>query len=440
MEEERREKNLSNGDFGDAPRYRFIIIAVLSLSTFTNFLVLFNLGVLLPAISKDLGLSPSEQGWLGSSALIANLVFSLPFGWWLSRVNAKLVTTIALVAGGLFLFVQGWAPIFLVLLVGRLLFGLSGIAREPARAMLTLQWIPDREIVMMNGVLVGVIGVAIAIGFFVTPYILSRSDDNWRLAFYIFGFMTLVVAVVWHLLGRERITRSYIQRSVSQAGTPLRSLLKYRQLWWTGMGLFGANLLWFAFVTFWPTLLLDRYQVSLALSGALMAVSGIVSSVFALIVSYLMTRRDIGRAWMLVCGILITITSIGMSLTGSLPLQFAMSFINGIGWSFFPIVMTVPFKLPGIKPREVAVAIGFLEMAVWAGGAVGPVFVGMLQEATDDLQFTLIAASLFGLLLSLGAALLPSEARLKALGLGDGSTSFSPASPRPKSPPVPGGD
>ena len=440
MEEERRENNLSNGESGDAPRYRFIIIAVLSLSTFTNFLVLFNLGVLLPAISEDMGLSPSEQGWLGSSALIANLVFSLPFGWWLSRLDAKLVTTIALVAGGLFLFVQGWAPIFLVLLLGRLLFGLSGIAREPARAMLTQQWIPDREIVMVNGVLVGVIGVAIAIGFFVTPYILSRSDDNWRLAFYIFGFMTLAVAVAWQLLGRERITRSYIQRSVSQAGTPLRGLLRYRQLWWTGMGLFGANLLWLAFITFWPTLLLDRYQVSLALSGALMAVSGIVSSVFALIVSYLMTRRDIGKAWLFLCGILITITSIGMSLTGSLPLQFAMSFINGIGWSFFPIVMTVPFKLPGIKPREVAVAIGFLEMAVWAGGAVGPVFVGMLQEATDDLQFTLIAASLFGLLLSLGAVLLPSEARFKALGLGDGSTSFSQASPRPQNPPVPGGD
>ena len=390
------------------PRYRHVIVGVLALATFANYLILFNLGVLLPAISDDMGLSPSEQGWLGSSAIVANLVFSIPFGWLLSRVDAKHVTTVSLLAGGLFLFVQGWAPVFLVLLAGRLMFGLSGVAREPARAMLTQQWIPDREIVLMNGVLVGVIGVAIAVGFFATPFILEGSDNDWRLAFYIFGLVTVGVAVVWQLLGKERITEGYKARVFAQGSTPLRSILRYRQLWLTGLGLFGANVLWFAFITFWPTLLLDRYDISLVTSGALMAISGIVSSVFGLLVAYAMTRRDIGRWWLVVCGILISTTSIGMSMTDSLPSQYIMTVANGIGWSFFPITMTYPFKLPGIRPREVAVAIGFLEMCVWAVGALGPAFAGLLEEAIDDLRITLIVASFFGLLLSLAGVLLSS--------------------------------
>ncbi|MEE9199758.1 MAG: MFS transporter, partial [Dehalococcoidia bacterium] len=117
-----------------ASPYRYVIIGMLAVATLVNFLVMFNLGVLLPAISEDLDLSPSEQGWLGSSALIANVAFALPLGWWLSRLNAKLVTTATLVMAAFFIFVQGWAPVFPILLLGRVLFGLSAVAREPVRA------------------------------------------------------------------------------------------------------------------------------------------------------------------------------------------------------------------------------------------------------------------------------------------------------------------
>ncbi|MFQ5933418.1 MAG: MFS transporter [Dehalococcoidia bacterium] len=405
-----RAENIEAAPLGEptASRYRVVIVFMLGLATLVNFLILFNLGVLLPSISEDLDLSPSEQGWLGSSAILANLAFSLPLGWLVSRLNAKLVTTVTLVAAAFFLFVQGWAPVFAVLLVGRVLFGIAGVAREPARAMLTQQWIPSREIVLMNGLLNGTIGVAIAIGFFLTPFMLLWFDDDWRIALYIYAVATLVVAVAWHLLGKERITPSYRQQARSQKGTPLGSLFRYRELWAMGVGLAGANLLWMAFITFWPTQMLDDYDVSLVSSGALMAVSGLVSAVFGLIFSLAMMKRDIGRWVLMLCGVLITSTSAGMVMTGSLPLLVLMSLFNGVGWSFFPIMMTLPFKLPGIKPREIAVAVAFYEMAIWAGGAVGPALAGILQEATDDLRLTLVVLSFFGLCLTLGAVFLPT--------------------------------
>ena len=53
------------------------------LGTFTlNYAVvviaMMSLGLLLPDISDELSLSPSQQGWLASSVLIANLIFELP--------------------------------------------------------------------------------------------------------------------------------------------------------------------------------------------------------------------------------------------------------------------------------------------------------------------------------------------------------------------------
>ena len=40
-----------------------------------------------------------------------------------------------------------------------------------------------------------------------------------------------------------------------------------------------------------------------------------------------------------------------------IPLLLVLSFINGIAWGFWPILFTVPFHLPGIRPRELSVAV-----------------------------------------------------------------------------------
>ena len=80
---------------------------------------------------------------------------------------------------------------------------------------------------------------------------------------------------------------------------------------------------------------------------------------------------------------------------------------NGVSWAFFPVVMTIPFELAGIKPREIAVAIGFLETAIWAGAVIGPVLAGSLQEATGDLRLALMVTSITAISLTGGALFLP---------------------------------
>ena len=75
--------------------------------------VMFLLGLLLPDISSEMGLSPSQQGWLGSSVLFGNLLFSIPANLWLSKFSAWRVATVAFFGVALFTMVQGMAPFFL---------------------------------------------------------------------------------------------------------------------------------------------------------------------------------------------------------------------------------------------------------------------------------------------------------------------------------------
>ena len=79
---------------------------------------------------------------------IGTMIMSLPAGLWLSRPDASKVLLGSLAFGTTFVIVQAWAPTYTVLLLARLAFGIAIVARQPARAMLTAQWFPRREIVL----------------------------------------------------------------------------------------------------------------------------------------------------------------------------------------------------------------------------------------------------------------------------------------------------
>ena len=99
-------------------------------------------------------------------------------------------------------------------------------------------------------------------------------------------------------------------------------------------------------------------------------------------------------------------TNLGMVLTGSVPALFVLSFFNGVAWAFFPILVTVPFHLPGIRPRELAVAFAFTMMMTSVGTSLGPLITGFLQETLNDLQMALFLVSFTSVSLILAGSML----------------------------------
>ena len=84
---------------------------------------------------------------------------------------------------------------------------------------------------------------------------------------------------------------------------------------------------------------------------------------------------------------------LGMILTGSVVMIYTMAIINGVAWTFFPILITVPFNLRGIQPRQLAVAFSCVMMLISTGQALGPLFIGFLEEAIGDLKLAMFIAS-----------------------------------------------
>ena len=362
-------------------------------SSVSSFMVLNTLGILLPAISADLDLSPSQQGLLGSASHWGNIALAIPLSWATSKLSPKWLTaaTLAMATGCLFL--QSWAPVFVVLLAGRLLFGISNIAQMPARALLTRQWFPAKEVIYVNGISNVLFGLIVGGGLALAPVILELTDGDWRLTLRIFGFYFVAITVLWVIVGRERTNAADIDAVPVQGENVIKRALAHRDLWIGGLGFVGSTMSFGAFLAFYPTLMLEEYDISLRLTGGILALGVVVGGIGGMGIAWAASTSGREKSFLQVLGILMIGSNLGMVLTGSVPALFAFSFLNGVAWAFFPILVTVPFHLPGIRPRELAVAFAFTMMMTSVGTSLGPLFTGFLQEAFDDLKPALFIIS-----------------------------------------------
>ncbi|MEE9248440.1 MAG: MFS transporter, partial [Dehalococcoidia bacterium] len=299
-----------------------------------------------------------------------------------------------------------WAPVFIILLLGRFLYGVISIAREPARVLLIRQWILPNEIVIANALanfLWGIVGV----GFVLTPVILRLLDNSWRNTLYVFGVVSLVLAVVWQIFGKERITPEYEAQLRSQDTSPIGSIFRHRELWLLGLGMMGIGINFSAFSTFWPSFRLDEYGMSLTASAIVMGVGGLFSSVTGIVVGILVARKGRKRQVLLMSGVVIALTSVALLWTGSYSLLLLIFVVQSVGWTFFPVTMTSPYEFSGIKPREVVVMVSLLYTMLWVGAFTGPILAGVVQEVSGDLRMALTVTSLAALTMTIGGAMLP---------------------------------
>jgi MFS family permease len=139
--------------------------------------------------------------------------------------------------------------------------------------------------------------------------------------------------------------------------------------------------------------MLDEFDLSLRLTGGILALGIIVGGVGGLPIAWAASASGREKNFLQALGILMIGSNLGMVSTGSVSALFVLSFLNGVAWAFFPILVTVPFHLPRIRPRELAVAFTFTMMMTSVGTSLGPLVTGFLQEAFDSLKLALFVIS-----------------------------------------------
>src|SRR5215469_3304902 len=107
-----------------AGRIRFTIVAMLFAVTIVNYADRATIAIAGPVLSKDLGLSPVQMGFVFSAFGWSYVIGQIPGGWLLDRFGSKAVYFVSIFTWSLFTLLQGAVGLIAATLAFYVLFAL----------------------------------------------------------------------------------------------------------------------------------------------------------------------------------------------------------------------------------------------------------------------------------------------------------------------------
>ena len=235
-------------------------------------------------ISKDLGFSMQQMGYVFSSFTLAYAIFEVPTARWADRLGSRIVLTRIVIWWSVFTMITAGAFNFVSMLIIRFLFGIGEAGAWPVAARALSRWIPQQERGRVQGIFFA--GAHLAGG--ITPYLAYVLDQyvGWRAVFLIFGCVGFCWAGAWYYWFRDEPRehpavsaeeRDYIEANRSSESPHSTASIWSRILRHPSMVplclMYIANTYGFYFIITW----LPRYlEVERGFSGAqLAALSGL---------------------------------------------------------------------------------------------------------------------------------------------------------------------
>lgn len=392
-------------------------LAALSVITFIDRMAIAVTG---PAIQKDLGLTPSQWGWVLGAYTFAYAVFEVPSGAIGDRFGYRKELTRITVWWSFFTAITAACVNFWQLTAARFLFGLGAAGAYPNMSGVLYRWFPKRERARGQGV----IWAASRLGGALAPLLLVPMNVHlgWQMVFVILGVVGFLWALLWWRWYHDRpadqpgITPEEVveigdDAGAGHSGTPWGKLLRLPQLWLIGVAyFFYAFGSWFFFGWFaqWMTNGRGFTPTEMAFYAAIPFLLGIVSNLIGGVLSdRLGARIGFKLAYRLITSICLTVTAallLAMSLT---PDKTMVVVLAAASFAVMDLMLPSAWAMcMSIGGRYGGTATGFMNMLGNLGGFICTVATGYIIAGTGSYDLpvqgialmVLIAAGLFAVI------------------------------------------
>jgi len=224
-----------------------LVLILLALSAFINFVDRGNLSIAAPMLRDELGFSLAQLGILLSSFFWTYASFQLVSGWLVDRFEASWV-----IAGGFFLWsaataATGFVHTFMLLFLLRLLLGMGESVAYPSYSSILARHYPESQRGFANSVIITGFYAGPAFGLFLGGILMGRY--GWRPFFIILGLASFAWLVPW----LRWMPRG--QSGQGNSGVPapdIFEILSVPSVWGTFASLFFLNYLQYFFITWLP--------------------------------------------------------------------------------------------------------------------------------------------------------------------------------------------
>jgi ACS family glucarate transporter-like MFS transporter len=201
---EHLEKNTAS--LGKRTNYRWVVMGLIFIIWSIAMSDRADLGVALPYITKEFGLSNTEAGAIVSMFFLAYASIQIPSGLIFKKISTRIIFPICMILASVFTFLVGTTSSPLLLKMTRL--GL-GVAEGPLGIGCTSvinQWFPAHE----KGTATGLWAAASKFGPVIVPPIcvLILEMYGWREIFYFFAIPGIVLGIAWFFMVANKPSES----------------------------------------------------------------------------------------------------------------------------------------------------------------------------------------------------------------------------------------
>ncbi len=259
-----RERGDDGGLFPVTNLRRWLLIALLFVASFINYLDRATISVALPFISADLHLSPETKGLLLSSFFWSYALLQIPIGWCVNRKNLRWLYAGLFAIWSLACGLTGFAGSLAVLILLRILLGVGESIYLPGGTKIVCMLFPSQDRAFPSGLFDSGTRLGLAVG---APLIAALIVYfGWRKMFMLVGFSAVVWILPWILVAPRNFQ---VARSDAAGGNsaPRRHLHFNRNLLGICLGFFCFDYYWYLLVTWLPDYLVTVRHLTIMRAG-----------------------------------------------------------------------------------------------------------------------------------------------------------------------------
>lgn len=252
--------------------YRWRIVALLFFATTINYVDRQVIGILKPYISKDLGWTEIDYGYIVMTFQIAYGLGMVTTGRFLDKFGTRIGYTLAISLWSIAGIAHAATRSVLAFSGARFFLGIGESANFPAAIKTIAEWFPKKD----RALATGWFNVGSSVGAFLTPVLVSGIfvKYGWQWAFIITGSLGFIWIPFWLLFYRSpqdhpKLTvteRNYIlSDSIQENIKPLKwkSLFRYRPTYAIALARFLTDWVWW-FILFWiPDFLNKMHHINI---------------------------------------------------------------------------------------------------------------------------------------------------------------------------------
>jgi MFS family permease len=375
-----------------------LVVILLGLSVFINYIDRGNLSIAAPMLKEELGISSAQLGFLLSAFFWSYACLQPVTGWLVDRLNVKWVF-----AGGFFLWSLATATIgiahaFVTLFALRLLLGVGEAVSFPSYTKIIAQHIPEEHRGFANSTVTAGLALGPALGILLGGELMAMF--GWRPFFIVLGLGSLIWLIPW---ARFMPNRAELPPDTVLGAPSLIEFLRLRSAWGTCLGLFCGNYLNYFLISWLPFYLVHERNFSMHKMAKVGGIAYLCAAGAACATGWLSDR------WIMAGGtptqVRKTVVAGGTALSG---MFLALAAFGGpvqcivmltMGMIFFGVgasnVWAITQTLAG--PHAAGRWSGFQLFVGNMSGVVAPALTGIIVQRTGHFYLAFVMLAVAGL-------------------------------------------